>query len=82
VRETSTSHSPHCKSPRIDPTNESNKSTKICDNCGKKGAKAGYTCLEKLHTTFQEAEEMSSEILVKTEGERQVFGHNELWQKS
>jgi len=78
--------SPHTtplhKTPRIDTLNESNKRTKTCDNCGKKGAKAGYTCLEKSRTTFQEAEKVGSEIVVKIEGERQVFGHNALWQKS
>jgi len=73
---------PHCKIPRIDTLNESNKSTKICDKCGKQGAKIGYTCPEKIRTPFQEAEKMGSEIVVKIEGERQVFGHNALWQKS
>jgi len=44
--------------------------------------KNSYACLEKLRTPFQEAEKMGSEIVVKIEGERQVFGHNALWQKS
>ena len=73
---------PHYKTPRIDTMNESNKSTKICDNCGKQGAKTGYSCPEKLRTTFQEAEMAGSEILAKIEGERQVFGDNALCQKS
>jgi len=70
---------PHYKIPRIDTTTESNK---ICDKCGKQCAKTDYTCPEKPRTTFQEAEMVGSKILVKIEGERQVFGNNELWQKS
>jgi len=73
---------PQYKTSRIDTLNESNKRTKTCDNCGKQGAKTGYSCPEKLRTTFQEAEKVGSEIVVKIEGERQVFGHNALLQKS